>query len=603
MHQTEIIKKKVAGLPHDPGVYIMKAEDGSIIYIGKASSLKKRVSSYFSKKDHDPKTKVLVKNIRDFEYIITDSEIEALLLESNLIKKHKPRFNIRLKDDKRYPYIAVTLGDDYPRVIYTRKINNRKNKYFGPYTDARAAKKTVEMINSVFKLKTCTRDIPLKKNERPCLNYQIKKCSGICQGIISRDEYLELVKNAVKFLEGNVGPVLENLKRMMDVHAGNMEYEKAASFRDIIYDIQTVSQDQKITLPAGLDRDYIGASVRGEEGIVILFEFRKGMMLGRKISVFEHGGYAYPSEIIRTFITEYYLRSEIPSGIFTSEKIDDREILEKYLTEKSARKIKISTAESREDRGITMMIQKNIDMLFIEREAGRTETKIIKGLQDIMDVLKLDNIPEHMECFDISNFQGTDSVASMVRFQNGLPDKKNYRRYKIRGYDQANDPGMIHEVVGRRIQHLVNENESLPDLMIIDGGPTQLTRAIEAASNFDVNIRIVSLAKRLEEIFIDPKKKPVLLSEDSPALHIFQNIRDEAHRFAITYHRKLRKKRTLTSELDNIPGIGENTRNLLLKEMGSVDKIRNSTIGEISAVEGIGIKTAEIILNYFQSNK
>jgi len=600
--EPEKIKDILSRLPQEPGVYLMLGSDGSIIYIGKANSLKKRVTSYFQKKDHDPKTGILVKNICDIEYIVTESEIEALLLESNLIKKHKPKFNVRLKDDKRYPYIAVTMNEDYPRVIYTRYINRNTDKYFGPYTDAKAAKNSAAMINNLFKLKTCRKALPLKDNERPCINYQIKKCSGACRNIISMDEYKILINDAVNFLEGNIDPVINSLNRRMKEYSEKLNFEKAASVRDIIYDIQKISQSQNVDIPSVTNQDCIAAGIFGGEAIVVLFEFRHGILTGRKINVFDNAEYTTPEEILRIFILDYYRDKEIPSRIVTESGIPDYRLIAEHLSIKSGKKIALVHAGSSDDRGIIGMIRKNIDIIAADRKSTE-ENSPAAGLLALKEALELEDEPDVMECFDISNFQGTDSVASMVQFRLGRSDKSNYRRYKIRGYEAANDPGMIHEAVSRRLQHLVNENLELPDLIIIDGGPTQLTRAIEAAANFGLNLNIISVAKRFEEIYILPDQPPLRLPENSTALKLIQRIRDEAHRFAVTYHRTLRDKKLTASVLDNIPDIGDKTKKLLLKYFGSVEKISEATLDDLVSAEGIGEKTARKIYDFFRKKE
>ncbi len=598
MTETDRLKTIVAGLPADPGVYIMKDDAGAIIYIGKASSLKKRVSSYFQKRDLDIKTRILVKIVRNIEYIVTDSEVEALILESSLIKKHRPKFNIQKKDDKRYPYIAVTLDEEYPRVIFTRTVKKNGARYFGPYTDANAARGAVSLINALFKLKLCARDLPLKKNERPCMNYQINKCSGVCRGDMTREEYRTIVDNAVRFLEGSTEPVLKSLSEMMKDYSSRQRYEKASEIRDMIFDIQKLSETQKVHVAIGSDQDYIGVSKFGNEGIVILFEFRSGVLLGRKISVFDNAEYAVPEEIISAFILGYYRDAEAPQRIVTERQIADREILQKHLTDRAKRKIAIGAPETNNDHGIMGLIHKNIDLIAAERFAEKENRDTLAAMEELQGVLAMDTLPRAMECFDISNLQGTDAVASMVSFRDGLPDRKGYRRYKIRGYGSADDPGMIHEVVARRIQHLVNEELALPDLMIIDGGPTQLARAREAAANFPAVIRIISLAKRFEEIYTDPGGEPVRLPLTSPALKMLQNIRDEAHRFAVTYHRKLRDRKTTRSLLDDA-GIGAKTKKLLLERFKSIDDVGAATLDELKSVPGIGRKTAEKIHRFF----
>ncbi len=596
----EKIKDILSRLPQEPGVYLMLGNDGSIIYIGKANSLKKRVTSYFQKKDHDPKTSILVKNIADIEYIVTESEIEALLLESNLIKKHKPKFNVRLKDDKRYPYIAVTMNEDYPRVIYTRYINRNTDKYFGPYTDARAAKNSAQMINNIFKLKTCRRPLPLNENERPCINYQIKKCSGACRNIITKEEYRSLINDAVNFLEGNIDPVMNSLNARMKEYSENMNFEKAASVRDIIYDIQKISQSQSVDIAAVTDQDCIGIVIFGGEAIVVLFEFRHGILTGRKINIFDNAEYSTPEDILRVFILDYYRDKEIPSKIITEYGIPDYKLIAEHLSSKSGKKISLVQAGSSDDKGIISMIRKNIDIIAADRKATE-ENNPAAAILDLKNVLSLGTEPDIIECFDISNFQGTNSVASMVQFRLGRADKSNYRRFKIRGYDSANDPGMIHEAVSRRLQHLVNEEIELPDLIVIDGGPTQLTRAIEAADNFNLNLKIISVAKKFEEIYTAPDSEPIRLPENSPALKLIQRIRDESHRFAVTYHRTLRDKKLTSSILDTIPDIGDKTKKILLKHFGSIEQISEATLDDLIAAEGVGGKTAQKIFDFFKN--
>ncbi len=602
MMKNEALLEQLKELPQEPGIYKMKDATGSIIYIGKASSIKKRVSSYFQKQDQDPKTKLLVKAITDIEYIVTDSEIEALLLENNLIKKHKPKYNIRLKDDKRYPYIAVTLTEDYPRVIYTRKLIDNGNKYFGPFTDAKAAKNVIALTNNIFKLKMCKRDLPLKKHERPCLNYQLKRCCGPCMGEVSQEEYLEFVNGAVGFLDGAIEPVIKKLQDKMVLYSENMHYEKASLMRDMIFDIQKISSSQKVYAPLTDDQDYITTTIYGKEALLINFEFRKGALLGRKIQVFDNAEYSDESDIIQQYIIEYYEKNEPPSLLITPFVIKDKKIIETYLSESYERTVHIKLPSSEHEKGIIALMRKNIDLLAMERKSSQQKRERISGLEELKKVLFLDEVPEIIECFDISNLQGTDAVASMVLFRSGLPENKSYRRYKIKGYDSANDPAMMHEVVSRRMQYLINEEQELPDIMVIDGGKTQLAKALEAVHNFTSQIKVISLAKKQEEIFYDIDEGPIHLPLDNPAITILTHIRDEAHRFAITYHRTLRDKKTTHSELDNIKGISDSTKSKLLKHFKSIDAIKTASIEDLTAVSGVGEKIAHLIVEYFKKN-
>ncbi len=602
MKSDSKIEEILSRLPESPGIYMMLDRDREIIYIGKARSLKKRVTSYFRKTGQDAKTGVLVKNIRDIEYIATDTEIEALLLENNLIKKHKPKFNIRLKDDKRYPYIAVTLNEEYPRIIYTRNINRKSDRFFGPFTDAGAAKNTAALINRTLKLKTCRRELPLKKGERPCLNFQINRCSGACTGHITKDEYRALIDDAVHLLEGNIEPAIKNLHERMNKASSEMDYEKAAQLRDIIFDIRKISETQKVEVPSGIDQDYIAAGIFGNEALLVIFEFRSGILTGRKINIFDNAKYSEPADIVRTFIIDYYSDRGIPSRIVTEESIDESKIISSHLSVKNSGRVSVTRGISPDDKGVLKLIRKNIDMIAAERSFSETNS-IDAGLTALKEALNLDSEPLIIECFDISNFHGQDAVASMVVFRNGKPDKKSYRRYKIRGYDSPNDPGMMHEGVSRRIQHLINEEMEMPDLFILDGGPTQLARGIEAASNFNIGTSIISVAKKFEEIYTNPSEKPLRLPEGSPGLRIIQNIRDEAHRFAVTYHRILRDKKLTTSELDSIPEIGPVIKSALLKHFKGVEEIKNASREDLMKAEGIGSKTADKIYSYFNSTR
>jgi excinuclease ABC subunit C len=602
MRPSDKITQTLKLMPDEPGVYMMKDSGGLVIYVGKAARLKKRVSSYFQKKIQDRKTEVLVRNISDLEYIVTDSEMEALILESNLVKRHKPRFNIRLKDDKRFPFIAVTMGEEYPRVIYTRRIGDRTSRYFGPYTDARAARAMAYMVSSIFKLRTCRKELPLKKGERPCLNHQMRRCSGACTGHISREEYMELVDNAIHFLEGNIEPVLAGMNRAMRAHSEKMDFEKAARIRDIIFDVQRMSERQLVSIGMGQDQDYLNVGIFGAEALLVLFEFRKGVLLGRKINVFGNTDLSEPRDIIRTFILDYYQHADIPGRIITDYSVEDREVIEDFLTARASKKVQISQPGTGDDRGILDMIKKYIDILAAERQAARAGQDMEAGMALLKEALELESLPEEIVCFDISNLQGTDAVASMVSFRGGYPDRANYRRFRIRGHEGPNDPAMIHEAVARRIQHLANEGLPMPDLMVIDGGPTQLTRAMEAAANFEAGVKIVSLAKRFEEIYFSPKEEPLRLDKNSPALKLLQALRDEAHRFAITHHRNIRGRKFTGSELDEIPGIGGATRRALLRHFGSIEKIKKADVSRLREADGIGESTARRIYDYFHNN-
>ncbi len=604
MHRhLQKLKNKAANAPDEPGVYLMKDFSGNIIYVGKALSLRKRVSSYFqklsSKTARDPKVIILVRHIYDFEYVITDSEIEALILESTLIKKYKPRYNVRLKDDKRYPYIAVTLSETYPRVIITRKLIRNNDRYFGPYTDAGAARSIVSTINSIFKFRLCKKPLPLKSGERPCLNFQMQKCAGLCMGKTSREEYMHIVNNAINFLEGKIQPVMNELNDLMAKYSKERRYENAAQIRDIIFNINKISESQKVYSTIGTDKDYIALQISGAEAIIIIFEFRNGVLLGRKISVFGNIEYSDKPEILKSFIIDYYNNIQPPPKILCEDNIKDDDLVEQFLIKRSPIKISLSHPRTSEEKNIIKLMQKNLDVILAERMAAKITADKRKGLVELKDLLKLKSVPQVIECFDISNIQGKNAVASMVQFKDGNPDKSGYRRYKIRAYDTPNDPAMIHEAVARRIQQILNDGIKFPDLIVVDGGKGQLGRALEVKKAFDLDIAVVAIAKRLEEIFTEHSIVPIVLDKSSQALNIIKNIRDEAHRFAIQYHRKLRSEDLLKSGLDGIPDIGEKKKKLLLKHLGSIEKIKTASIEELSALPGIGEKTAKVINDFF----
>lgn len=387
------LKEKTSKAPDSPGVYLMKDEAGAVIYIGKAASLKKRLSSYFQKSDHDIKTAMLVKNIFDLEYVLTDSEIEALILENTLIKKHKPKYNIRLKDDKRYPYIAVTLSEKYPRIVMTRRATEAGDRIFGPYTDVKAARSMVSTINSIFKFRLCKRPLPLKVNERPCLNFQMQRCSGLCVGKISMEEYIEIVNKAIGFLEGKIQPVIDELNSLMAQYSSRHEYEKAARIRDIIFDIQKVSEAQKVYTPIGTDRDYTGILIQGTEAIIVLFEFRAGILLSRKISVFENIEYSDPEDIMKLFIIDNYKNTEPPPRIITQVNIKDKDLVEEYLLKKISKKVSITKSRTAEDNAIIRMIQKNLDIIASDRLSAQIVRDKRKGLMELKEVLGLKSLP------------------------------------------------------------------------------------------------------------------------------------------------------------------------------------------------------------------
>jgi len=590
----DTLEQKLKNLPLKPGVYLFINQKNEIIYIGKASSLKKRVTSYFQK-NLDAKTRVLVSHIADIDYIVTQSEIEALLLESSLIKKHKPKYNIQQKDDKRFPYIAITLHEKFPRVIFTRKLYHNNNRYYGPYTDAHAARKTVALLNKTFKLKTCTKDIPLKPNERPCLNHQMGRCQGVCTGIVTEDEYRNVIHTVMQFLDGNIDPVLENLTELMNSYSQAMRYESAAQVRDMIFDIQKMLQAQHVVTPLGQNQDFFGITTHKDEAYILVFQFRHGSLTGKRIFVYNNAEYTSRSSLIAQFIVEYYASNEPPQAIVIPDMIEDRHIIEEYLTSKTSQHVHLTTPKTDHEKAVMQMLNHNLDLAIAQKIAPSWQ----KALFELQEALKLPTLPVDIECFDISNIQGTFAVASMVHFTDGMPNKKEYRRYRIRAYTKPDDPGMIHEVVGRRLQHLLNEGLPLPDLLVIDGGKGQLSRACEVMEALGCSVPVIGLAKRLEEIYFPQGSDPLRLSPTSPALKLLQVIRDEAHRFAITYHRNLRDKNMTASVLDNIHGVGAQYKKKLLQSFDTVEHIKQSDAATIAKEANIPLTVAQKIYDFF----
>ncbi len=592
------IEQKIKTIPSKPGVYLFINHKKEIIYIGKASLLKKRVTSYFQK-NLDAKTRVLVSHIDDIDYIVTQSEIEALLLESSLIKKHKPKYNIQQKDDKRFPYIAITLHEKFPRVIFTRKLYHNGDRYYGPYTDAHAARKTVSLLNKTFKLKTCSRDIPLKPHERPCLNHQMGQCQGVCTGVVTEEEYRNVIGSVMKFLEGDVDPVLESLSALMKSYSNSMRFESAAKVRDMIFDIQKILQTQHVVTPLGKNQDYIGITTHQDEAYILVFQFRHGSLTGKRIFVYNNAEYTDRSSLVAQFMVGYYTHNEPPHAIVITQMIEDRRIIEQHLSSKTTQPVHIVSPKTDHDKAVVQLLKKNLDLAIAQKIAPHWQ----KALFELQEVLHLPTLPVDIECFDISNIQGAFAVASMVHFTDGIPNKKEYRRYRIRGYTQPDDPGMIHEVVGRRLQHLLNEGLPLPDLLVIDGGRGQLSRAIEAVQALECSVPVIALAKRLEEIYLPQGSDPLHLPATSPALKMLQAIRDEAHRFAITYHRSLRDKNMTASILDQIHGVGTQYRKKLLHTFDTIEQIAQSDAATIANRAGIPKKVAQKIYDFFHSKE
>jgi excinuclease ABC subunit C len=607
-NRKEHIEAQLKELPRQPGVYMMKDETGMVIYVGKAKSLRSRVRSYFRKNNQTYKTQMLVKYIDDFDYIMTDTEVEAYILEANLIKKYQPKFNIRLKDDKSYPYIKVTKNVDFPRVFKTRIVKNDGAEYFGPFADVDAIYKTLDVIKDIFKLRSCKKELDAANPEaKPCLNYHIDKCLGPCIGAVSKEDYHELIDQVMLFLSGRQEELRKEVEAKMKQAAEERNYEKAARFRDALKAFKKLSESQKVMTDKNIDQDVV-ALVEGENDTACtqLLIVRNGRLIGQEYFILQGTEEESESEIMGSFLQQYYQQAAgIPDELLLNTDLAYQELLEERLADIKGKKVIIHQPQKGDKKKMIEMAERNAAQnLKKEDIRSKYEEKRTSGaVEKLGEVLELETPPYHIEGFDISNIQGTDSVASMVVFKNGRPSKKDYRRFKIKTVEGPDDFSSMKEVVERRYARLLREDKKLPDLILIDGGKGQLNAAFEVLELLGIeDIPIIGLAKREEEIFRPGEKDPITLHHHTPTLQLLQRIRDEAHRFAVSYHRKLRSRRLTHSMLDEIPGVGPKRRNALLQHFGSLAKIREAKIWQLKNVEGVSAKTARKIYDYLREN-
>lgn len=595
------IKEKLALLPNKPGVYIMKNAHGEIIYVGKAIILKNRVRSYFQAgSSSSPKVRVMVAQIVDFEYIVTANEVEALILESNLIKKHRPHYNILLKDDKSFPYIKLTLQEDFPRVFITRKLLKDGAKYFGPYTSAGAVHQTIKLLRKIFPLRSCSK----MDNRRPCLEYHIKRCLAPCSGNINQEDYMQMAQSIELFLEGRSDLLLKELKVLMREASENMRYEEAAILRDQINSIETLRQQQTAVTFAG-DVDVVGMAL-DEQGVCVqVFFVRAGKVIGRDHFLLTASKEDSETDILSAFVQQYYNKvAFVPKEILLPLDLLEAEtiVLSDWLSTLKKQKVQILSPKRGMKKDLLDLANENAAILLKEENELRQQKEHaeLKAVNILQNSLGIEEYIHRIDCFDISHIQGSETVASMVVFKDGKESKKDYRRYKLKTVEgKPDDFKSMQEVVLRRY----SKYEDLPDLIVIDGGKGQLSSALEVIRGLGLEMPVVGLAKRLEEIFQEGCSESILLPKDSPAIHLMQRIRDEAHRFAITYHRKLRSKRNMVSVLDNIPGIGESRRQALWKAFGSIQAIKDADIEQLAQVEGMNKKVAESIHRYFRMSE
>ncbi|MDS0526229.1 excinuclease ABC subunit UvrC [Clostridium sp. SHJSY1] len=607
-------------LPDKPGVYLMKNSLGEIIYVGKAKVLKNRVRQYFqNSKNHSTKVKSMVKNISEFEYIVTDSEMEALILEGNLIKKHRPKYNIALKDDKFYPFIKITINEDFPRVFMTRSFVKDGNKYFGPYTNVTAVHETMELIKKVFPIRTCKMHIQEGMNVRPCLNYHIKKCTAPCGGYISKEDYGNIINEIVDILSGKDKTIVNKLKEEMQMASSELDFEKAASLRDKMLSINNLVEKQKVFKVVEGDEDFINLYKDEKDTCIQIFFMREGKVTGREHFVVENSSDEEDGEILSEFITSFYSGTAKVSKNIYVPTIEDRGLLEEFLTIKRGSKVWLKVPQRGEKKDLLQLVKNNAkltleqfkDKILKEKEINRVT------LSELEEVLNLDESPYRIEAYDISNIQGVDSVGTMIVFEGGKAKNSDYRKFRIKTVKGADDYSSMREVLTRRFEHGLREIEEIkarnlefskgkfsnfPDLIMMDGGKGQVNIALEVLQTLGINIEVCGLVKddKHQTRGIIYNNNEIIINRSSNLMQLIRRVQDEVHRFAITYHRNVRDKRVLHSALDDVPNVGEKRRIILLKKFGSVENIKKAKIEELMDTPGIDRRTAESIVSYFK---
>ena len=598
------IQEHLKQLPAEPGVYLMKDKFDNIIYVGKAKILKNRVRQYFqSSKNHSSKVKSMVKNIDKFEYIITDSELEALILECNLIKKYKPKYNVLLLDDKTYPYIKVTTNEDFPRVLKVRKVIKDKAKYFGPYTNTTAVNDTLDIIKNIYPIRTCNIDIEraIKTNMRPCLNLHIKRCVGPCTGNVTKEEYNKMIEEIILFLSGKEEKLIDILKEKMNKCAMDFNFEEAAIYRDKIKSLEDMMEKQKIdTSTSDLNQDVIAMARAHDEACVQVFFVRNGKIVGREHFILEGVMDSTRESILGSFVKQFYMEQEyVPKEIIIEDEIEDSFILSEWLSSKKGQKVTIRVPQKGEKKSLIEMVRKNA-IEYLEKFSDmnkRKYEKSIGALEELKQILNLDNIPKRIESFDISNIQGVDSIGSMVVFTNGKKDKKEYRRYKIKTVIGPNDYDSMAEIVERRLKY-----GDFPDLMLLDGGKGQVSAVKKVLNKYNVEIPLWGMYKddKHRTKGLISQEKEIELDRTSNLYRFVASIQEEVHNYAISYHRSLRNKSLTKSELDDIQGIGEKRKKALLNHFKDIEAIKKATFEELLEVEGMNKTSSESVYNYFR---
>ena len=617
------IQEELKKLPNKPGVYIMHDKEDAIIYVGKAIILKNRVRSYFRESaNHSPKIAKMVSLVERFEYIVTDSELEALVLENNLIKEHRPKYNTMLKDDKTYPYIKVTMADVYPRILFSREMKKDKSKYFGPYTSAGAVKDTIELINKLYKLRTCNRKLPKDAGkERPCLNYHIHQCKAPCQNWISPEEYKKQVDEALEFLNGNYGKILKELQHKMETASENLEFEEAATYRDLLNSVKQVAQKQKITDSEGEDRDVIALAKDEQDAVVQVFFVRNGKLIGREHFYMTNVSEETEGQVLTSFVKQFYAGTPfVPKELLLQEEIEEEDVISKWLSGKRGNKVWLRFPKKGTKEKLVDLASRNAAMVLsqdkerIKREEGRT----IGAVKEIAALLGLDKV-HRMEAFDISNISGFENVGSMVVYEKGKPKKSDYRKFKIKSVSGPDDYGCMKEVLTRRFLHGMEESKELkeknmeeqfgsftkfPDLLLMDGGKGQVNIALQVLEELKLNIPVCGMVKddnhRTRGLYYNNEEIPI--DKHSEGFKLITRVQDEAHRFAIEYHRSLRSKEQVHSVLDDIPGIGPARRKALMKAFVNIGDIRDASAEELAKISGIPENVAKDIYSFFHGS-
>ena len=592
-------------LPNAPGVYLMKASDDTVIYVGKAVRLRTRVRSYFREKSAHALTSQMMRYVTEVDYIVTETEVEALILENNLIKAHQPRYNVKLKDDKRYPYLRVTTNEPFPRIHITRKAENDGTRYFGPFVHVRSTRQVAKQLTKFFPIRTCT--LPLTETEnkyRVCLDYHIGRCPGPCADKISVADYDEIVRKVCQFLSGNTDAVVKELTEQMEAAAEALDFETAAKYRDTLKDVQQAITTQNMDSVSAADEDVIGIAARTDIACVQLLRVRDGKLLEREHYYLNDADPESLATALSAFISQYYQNAVfVPKTVVLPIPIESVGLIENWLSEKRGSRVGFHVPKAGRLRKLQTLASKNAEILLTQREQNVVYSSGVEpALVELQELLDLKHPLRRIEAYDISNLGDRFAVGSMVVLEDGKPASSEYRRFKIRSVEGQNDFAMMQEVVTRRFQRAIADDEKfnkLPDLMLIDGGKGQLSAAQAAMKPFATshlpNIPMIALAKRIEEIFVPGKSEPIVLREDNPTLHMIQRLRDEAHRFAITYHRQLRQKSLSVSVLDEIPNLGPKRKQALLQHFGSIEAIRAASLDGLLSVKGIPRSVAENI--------